>query len=118
MRAAVATIIVAVLACGLLAGCGGSDAEAPTVARYEPSGEGGDAALLGGVVRIEHGCLVIESDGALHLPIFATTDVRPDGWEDGDAVELGGGFAPGVDATVPDACAGLGLDRFVVAAPE
>jgi major membrane immunogen (membrane-anchored lipoprotein) len=56
-------LAVAIAAAALLTACGSSTpptrADGVEVATYEPTGEGGDAALLSGTVEHDSGCLKI-----------------------------------------------------------
>jgi hypothetical protein len=120
-----------VLACVLLAGLAACGAPAlpksGPVAVYEPTGEGGDSALLEGRLTQRDGCVVIESSGptTISVPLFP----RRATWSDeglsfsgrhypsGAQVAVGGGYSGRPLATsdaryVPAACGDL--DVFVV----
>lgn len=56
------------LACSPLVSC--TSGNNPSIATYESRGEGGDAALLTGVVKISSDCLYVEFDRELILPVF------------------------------------------------
>ncbi|MEJ5868490.1 hypothetical protein WDV85_12165 [Pseudokineococcus sp. 5B2Z-1] len=93
------------------------------VAYYEPTGTGGDGALLTGVVEDLGGCLVVQGDDIdgeePYVPVFATNDSTAREITQGTAVDLRGG-APGVlagDWAYPDACPAAG-PYWVVAQPE
>ncbi|MEJ5946364.1 hypothetical protein WDZ17_13785 [Pseudokineococcus basanitobsidens] len=93
------------------------------VAYYEPTGNGGDDALLTDVVENVDGCLVVEGDDIAgeepYVPVFATNDSTAHDITQGTTVDLGGG-APGVldgDWAYPDACPAAG-PYWVVAQPE
>ncbi|WP_299037440.1 hypothetical protein [uncultured Pseudokineococcus sp.] len=110
-----------------LAGCGES---APTtredglaVAYDEPTGGGGNSALLTGVVEDLDGCLVVQQDGGgqeePYVPVFPSNDSTARDVTEGSTVELGGGWTPELDADadIPDACPTDG-PFWVVAQPD
>ncbi len=116
------------VACG---GCGwgpsaSADQVADHVGTYEAFGEGGNSALLEGVVRVVGGCFLVETDlGERYLPYFPEDEVE---WSDeglryagrtyreGDAVALGGAVSGPSSRPLPARCGELaGAPRWTVA---
>lgn len=104
-----------VLACAA-AGCrdGAAEEVARHVGTYDATGEGGDAALLEGTVRLDGGCFLVETAvGGRFLVAFPRDEVA---WRDGglrragrtyaagDRIALAGGS--GAEWPVPRACRG------------
>lgn len=86
-----------------------------TVVTYQPSGPGGDAALLEGVLATRSGCLVVEQDNGIVVPFFPKSKVRytSDGgvrlfgtnYGLGDTASFGGGYhSDPFDVVIPEAC--------------
>lgn len=113
----------------MLAACAGSEpAGEPLVidfATYEPTGTGGDSALLEGTLADRGGCLVIEdASGGDVLPVWPGNRVSLPpagglrlmgaGYELGDTIAVGGGFAERLEANIPEPCAALRLQVFLV----
>ncbi|WP_156165247.1 hypothetical protein [Demequina rhizosphaerae] len=110
----------------VLAGCAahsGGDLDSPDspVARYDwDPADGGDAALMEGVLELRDGCLYVvgtgESAGLATVPVLpraltawdAEAEVLTYAGRDyamGDAVSAGGGWGPpGEGMTIPEAC--------------
>lgn len=90
-------LAVAIAATTLLTACGSGTAptraDGVEVATYEPTGEGGDAALLSGTVEDDGGCLKVRDSygDVAYVPVFASNDRRARNLELGSTVELGGG---------------------------
>ena len=115
VRDVLATAALALL-CASAAGCSASESGNASrhVGTYDSYGEGGDAALLEGTVRLVDGCLFVEQRdvGERYLVYFPDREVE---WSDdglryagstygaGDAIALGGG-ASGVPQPVPSDC--------------
>jgi len=105
----------------IVGACGSDPAAVAGVATYEPNGEGGEGALLGGTLRDLGECLYIEpADGTRFLPVFpdgsvttsprSLTHHRRD-YSPGDAMALGGGEVDSSAAlpeqlSVPERCRG------------
>lgn len=104
------------LAVVVLTSCG-SPSDVSGLATYEPTGDGGDGALLEAQVVLTDGCVYVEQDGRRMLPIFPDDQVERgtgeqltyhgETYEDGDRIALGGGGTdrPFEGASVPDGCA-------------
>lgn len=113
MRRLPATVSLALLcAAGAACSAGTSDEIADHVGTYEPTGEGGDGALLEGTVRLEDGCLYVEaSTGERFLAYFPEDEVE---WSDrglrfggstygsGDSIALSGGTSSATRPVPPD----------------
>jgi hypothetical protein len=130
MSSVLPVLLGSALACLAGTGCTADGSEnaaavAEHVATYEPSGDGGDGALLEGTVLVVDGCLVVKQDvGGRYLPFFPAGEVEwSDGslryggrsYWDGDAIALGGG-ASGASKPMPASCGELAdLTRWMVA---
>lgn len=93
------------------------------LATYEPVGEGGDSAELAGTLALSGGCVVVDGEGGITVPIFPAGLT---GWNGdelrlgritaqiGDEVSLGGGYVSRsvAEDSVPPECL-LG-DYFIV----
>lgn len=114
-----------------LSGCGslgsGGDSLDLAFATYEPSGSGGDAAQLRGVLADRDGCLVVRGeDGEESLPIWPRDQIslratQPrieifgDGHELGESIEVAGGYTdPYEGPEVPRDCRAPAIPWFVV----
>ena len=117
-------VLVALTVTGLsLAGCSSDKSDSTEsaalgehVGTYEATGDGGDAALLEGTVRLLDSCFTVEQRGVRDgfLPLFPDDEVAWSGgrldydgktYGEGDAIALGGGESGIVDgATIPDDC--------------
>jgi hypothetical protein len=121
-------VVAAVLLLLVLSGCSEDDDPLDRVATYEPEGEGGDSALLTGIVVLEGGCFYVEVPrGDRLLPLFPDDTVEINGdtlsyheleYTAGDELSLGGGrLPPGSEvarqASIPDGC-DTDLDLWVV----
>ena len=114
-------VLIAMMVAASLTGC--AQGALPGVATYDPSGSGGDAAQLTGMVRDDGDCLSIESPDIeppanIATPVFPRSRVDRDGgvfvfdgarYGTGDTIELGGGEVPGDadvvrDADIPAGC--------------
>jgi hypothetical protein len=95
-----------------------------TVATYTPTGEGGFMARLDGTLVEQGGCLTVQANGGLVVPVFASGDVVVEsgdqlrfGGEEyrlGESITLAGGFSPG--QSLPESCAWVDASEvFVVA---
>lgn len=77
---------------------------------HHPAQNGGDGALLQGVVTDVDGCLAVTADdgASVTVPSFSIPGTDPAALRIGDRVALGGGFvdtgALGEDFVIPDAC--------------
>lgn len=101
------SIMLAGLTMLTLGGCTGSEDEVTgpvaVLATYTPEGEGGDGALLEGVVHVagDSGCVTVGNEfGEVTTPVFPESQVRPQAlsfiyrdrvYRDGDAISLVGG---------------------------
>lgn len=89
---------------------------APPLGTYVPSGEGGDSALLEGMLVLHEGCLIIENGEGRRVGLILPVDEvgwngeeltwRGETYSPGDYIKLGGGFrtAKPESATVPAKC--------------
>lgn len=76
---------------------------------HHPDQNGGDDALLEGVIADRDGCLAVADDaGNVTVPSFPLPSTDPAALRVGDRVALGGGFADiatvGTEVVIPDAC--------------
>ena len=113
----------------MLAACAGAEPEGEALvidfATYEPTGTGGDSALLEGTLADRGGCLVIEdATGGDVLPVWPSNRVSASStgglrlmgadYELGDTIAVGGGFAERLEAKIPESCTALALQLFLV----
>ncbi|MDN4474797.1 hypothetical protein QQX09_02885 [Demequina sp. SYSU T00192] len=121
MKHALAGVILLALAGCATHGTGDLDASDSPVARYDwDPADGGDAALMEGVLELRDGCLYIAGDGdaagLTTVPVLpralaswdAEAQVLTYAGRDyamGDAVSAGGGWGPPTeDMTIPEGC--------------
>ena len=107
-------VVVVLFTCGSCAYL--SAVESPiTVVTYQPSGPGGDDALLEGILATLNGCLVVQQVDGVVVPFFPENKVRytRDGgvrlfgtnYSLGDTVSFGGGYrSEPFDVIIPQAC--------------
>ena len=115
MRVAVTTLLLV-----MLVACGGASEAPEGVATYEPHGEGGNAALLEGMLTHEEDCFYVDTtEGERFLPVFPSDSVETSGrtltyagtgFEAGAGIALGGGETPRTAdiaeaAEIPSGCA-------------
>ena len=110
------TSVLLLTALLVLTGCGtfGSSpkSEAPNVGLYDPTGEGGDAALLTGRLETTSECFYVNTGETRYLPVFprgsAETEngaliYRGESFKKGDEVSLTGGEVPPDAAAIAEA---------------